>query len=84
MLATVGKEIRILTGLFSGVSLTKDLSLCCQRVRLAGVKSEWTVSALVPARVDACKVLTDVVDPGDPGCSSLSVPFPTAAAGLSA
>lgn len=46
------------------VSLSKDLSLCCQRVSFADVTSRWTVSALLLARVDACKVLTDAVGPG--------------------
>jgi hypothetical protein len=57
------------TGLSSGVFLTKDLSLFRQRVILADVKSKWTISALVPARVDAFKALTDAVDPEGPGCS---------------
>ena len=40
-----------------GTFLTKYLSLYCQRVRFAGVTSKWTISALVPARVDALKIL---------------------------
>ena len=41
----------------NGTFLTKDLSLYFQRVRPAGVTSKWTISALVPARFDALKLL---------------------------